>query len=319
VPTAAPVTVDDLRATVDDLRVDLDGNWLTDPPSIDPGPGASAWSATLRGVTIGLAPYRWSDAPIPFGLDNLRTSDTPRPLAHGVIAGAPDRLSSKTINLPWLIDAPSEAVAVLYYEQLAGAWNPATVDVPLTFLSPARSLEFYGRPRRISADLTDVLHGLIAGVAQFEALDPRGYGAEISDQVGLGASVGGLSLPHGFPHGFGNGATNGTLGLLNDGNSPSERAIVTLSSQGGTLTNPRLEIIQTGQALTLNITLTGADSLVLDFYNRTVILNGTVSRAEAVARPGSRWWAIPTGVSTLKFTGTGAGNADVRYRPAWIL
>lgn len=318
-PTATPVTVDDLRATVDDFRVDLDGNWLIDPGSTEPGPGASAWAATLRGVTIGLSPYLWAEAPTPFGLDNLRTSDTPRPLAHGLISGAPDRLGSKVIDLPWMILAANEAAAILYYEQLVDAWQPASSDIALTFLSPARSLEFYGRPRRVAADLADSNQGVVLGACQFEALDPRGYGAEIHDQVALGGSVGGLDLPHGFPHGFGSGASSGTLGLGNAGNAPSERAVVTLSSQGGTLTNPRLEILETGEALTLNIAITGADQLVLDFYNRTVILNGTVSRAEAVGRPGSRWWAIPDGTSTLKFTGTGDGTAEIKYRPAWIL
>ena len=316
---AAPVTFGDLRATFGDTRVDFFGNWLVDPGTGLPGPGASTWTAQLGGVTLGLAPYLWAEAPVPFGLDGLRTSDTPRPLAHGLISGAPDRLGSKAIDLPWEIIADTEASALLYYEALAAAWTPARVDVELAFTSPARSLSFWGRPRRLSADLEDVQHGVIYGAAQFEALDPRGYGAELQDSVNLGVSVGGLGFPHGFPHGFGAGATSGTLPLLNDGNAPSERSVVTLRSPGATLTNPRLEILETGEALQLNLSITGSDELVLDFFNRTAILNGSVSRAESVARPGSRWWALPAGTSTLKFTGSGDGTAEIRYRPAWIL
>lgn len=316
---AAPATFGDLRATFGDTRVDWLGNWLVDPGSGLPGPGASVWTAALGGVTLGLSPYLWTEAPVPFGIDGLRTSDTPRPSAHGVISGAPDRLASKTIDLPWQIIASSEAAALLYYEALIAAWKPARVDVELAFTSPARSLSFYGRPRRVSALLEDVQHGVILGAAQFEALDPRGYGAELADSVGLGGSVGGLSLPHGFVHGFGSGATSGTVALLNDGNTPSERSVVSLTSPGGILTNPRLELLETGEALQINLSIGGADELVLNFYDRTVILNGTVSRADSVARPGSRWFAIPAGTSTLKFTGSGDGTAVIAHRPAWIL
>lgn len=89
----------------------------------------------------------------------------------------------------------------------------------------------------------------------------------------------------------------------------------------GPVTNPTLRNMSTGGVITLNVTLGAGDFLVVDLANRTVLLNNATSVYAAVDFLATQWWEIAPGSNNIRWTGTGttgATNALVRWRDAWI-
>lgn len=300
----------------------------TNPPPPPPPPddggstGTNApvgqWAASLNGLDIGVDPFILTKAPAIFGWDTMRTSDEPRPAGDGSISLNPDYHSPNLLDFEFFVNVYDELDALARQEQLATAWHKTRRDVWLGVSTPRRQYAVRGRPRRLSVDDQFVEHGIVLCVARFEATDPAFYGLERTVVGHLGASVGGLTFPHTFPHTFGT-ANVGGVNLTNEGNTDSERLLITLSTEGSALVNPRLELVATGQALQFDLTLDPGHTLVIDMAAASVKLDGTASRSGSLRHPGSTWWALPPGTNTVRFGGTGTGRMTVQYRPAWIL
>lgn len=264
----------------------------------------------------------------PEGLGNAeqRVEDVDRPLEHGAYTGRAF-YGRRTLILNYAIlgDDVDDAMAK-YLGELAAVYQPLDLEVDgtdteLAIRIGSRTYVLRGRPGRLGdPDLTLLPKGAaLEAVGEFVATDPRIYDAlERSGDTGLGAIVGGLDVPHGFPHGFG-AAEGSTIEAVNDGNFPTPAVIrFTADLGGGGLTNPRVELLDTGQTIEVIIELAEGDFLELDLLERTATLNGTVSRSNLIRRPGASWFKLAPGTNELRFTaGGGSGTMLVTWRDAY--
>lgn len=280
-----------------------------------------AWQLELGGLVLGSGTdYQiHADGPEGLGLPNLRTSDLPRPQDHGVFFGA-DFFSSRTLTVDiWLLaDTPAEATDLM--DALVAVWQPPAGQdglTPLTIRLPGQDDRIlYGRPRRLSYDLSRLRSGAALASLQYVAADPRVYSAiGAITAVSLPTVVGGLTWPTGWPLVWGTGSAGGAT-ITNDGNFGS-RPIVTFH---GDLIGLSLENITAGKTFRMHpdFNLGGSDTLVVDFDARTVLLNGTASRYGDVDST-SQWWELAPGANELRLGAlSGTGFAEVNHRSAWL-
>lgn len=252
------------------------------------------------------------------GIGSLRSSDTPRPQAHGSYISQ-TFLGGRSIDFDLVIAAASEADLIGALKAFGQAWAPssgATVE-PLVFQLDGAKYVVFGRPDRYEVTRQDLFrHGRAWLSARFVATDPLVYSlTEHSQNVSSGGIAGGLAFPHGVPHGFGT-VISTTVTVGNGGNFAS-CPIITIAGQ---VTNPRVENVTTSEALTVDLTLGPTDTLTIDMRERTVTLNGAASRTGFVRRPASKWWQLLAGSNQLSFAvAAGSGVMSVAWRDAWIL
>jgi hypothetical protein len=102
--------------------------------------------------------------------------------------------------------------------------------------------------------------------------------------------------------------------------SPPRRVVLVLALHHitGPCQNPRIEQQTTGVTVTFNTTLSNGDSLVVDAYAGTAVLNGVASRLNTLA-PGSYITAltVPPGSSTFGFYSSDASATGATMTVAW--
>lgn len=289
---------------------------------------ADAFTLELRGLLMGAGtPYPFADKPIEgFGALAYRGEPLDRAGAHGQL---PPRqlLSGRVLRWAlWLFadDAGNDAEALL--ADLAAAAAPVDPDLDgddvldLTIrLGGDRTYLARGVVTRTNSDLAYLPQATPLVDVEFVATDPRFYNAELNEATAPQAeTTGGLDLPHGFPHGFGS-ATSGSLDLDNAGNFATP-PVVTITAGAGGLSNPSYSLDDGVNRIDLVIELAEGDELTIDHGARTILLNGSASRATALDRSTSSWFDLPPGVSSLSFTASGGeGDLAVSWRDAWLL
>lgn len=276
----------------------------------------------LAGVEFGVEFNGWAatgTSPKLTDLDGVETlpaitsGNIARGRAHGSVAGplfAGDRII--TVEVTMHGSDMREQV-----DELAAATALNSNEQPLVWA--LRGLEQLRRAnarvigRALPID-RDYAAGRARAVLQFEATDPRVYGNTLrSGSTGVGAVSGGLELPHGFPHGFGL-AEAGTITTSNGGTFPAPWA----ATLNGPLTSPRITLVGTDGELRLDgFVLADGDTLELDSRRRTVMLNGTASRAGSLTTRA--WFDLPVGSGAVQLTaGAGTGTLDLEWRDAWL-
>lgn len=123
------------------------------------------------------------------------------------------------------------------------------------------------------------------GVVQVPTVITVGVGFNLSFNVSFGGSV----------------PTAGAT-VINNGTHTSY-PIITIA---GACVNPTLADAF-GITMSFNITMASTDSLVINCKNRSVVLNGTVSRRSTLA--GLKWFSVPAGMSDTILFGASSGTA----------
>ena len=130
--------------------------------------------------------------------------------------------------------------------------------------------------------------GIIPVTVLLDAVDPTIYDANVqSAQVGLTVAAGGWTFPWSFPWAF-TTSTGGLVYATNAGWAPCFPLITIV----GPCINPRIEQQTTGETVGFTTTLASTDTLVVDCYNGSAILNGTASRLNTLT-PGSQFFSLP--------------------------
>lgn len=146
------------------------------------------------------------------------------------------------------------------------------------------------------------------------APDPRKYSAALKQQIALqGAAPAGLPMPWTFPITFPAGAPPMSVSATNAGSFETRPTVLIQ----GPVTAPRILNQVTGQTVSYtSLTLGATDQLVVDFLNRTALLNGAARPADAT----SAWWVMPPGTTGVQLLGTATAGASltVQWRDAWI-
>jgi hypothetical protein len=276
-------------------------------------------TATLRDVTIGTGTiYPWRGTAAAGLLDTapIRSTDEPYPRRDGVIAGA-DYYGSRLVVFEMLIQqgkAGNEAAMTALSAAFAASQTDLWLDVRITGDPAEYSLR--GRPRGVTfvIDRERWDAGVVDARASFLATDPVRYGAEMSAALAVADPFSGLALPASFPAAFAAGGGASTAAVSNPGNS----SIDWQATLQGPLTSPRLALDGSGRSVRVAAEITAGQSVVLDSASGAILLDGTAPRPQWFA-PGSRWFRLPPGGSSVTFTAdSGDGNATLTWRPGWV-
>lgn len=254
------------------------------------------------------------------GLDDLppiRSYDVDRAGDHGSYPGS-DLLGPRQVILELLLKAASETAFDTAVQAVAAATAVQTAELPLYF--GGGSYFINARPRRRSLPRTyDQLQQLAPVALEFLATDPRYYGATVKTAtMGLGIATSGLVFPATFPTSFGSGSSSGSAVLTNAGTFAT-RPRLTIT---GPVDNPIVDLMTTPtQTISLVLSLSSTDTLVIDLKAGSIILNGTASRRNTLAA-GSVLWELPPGSTTVRFRNNGAYQAAaalaVSYYDAYL-
>lgn len=151
------------------------------------------------------------------------------------------------------------------------------------------------------------------------AEDPRIYSQTLSNKSATAVAPAGAAFPWVFPVNFGGGSgAFASLAITNAGNYPTRPTI----RVWGYVKNPILRLDgNPDQDIFLdNLELFAGEYVDVDFTARTVVKNDGSNLYDKVRRPGSTWWQLPPGSSTVELRGTtsGAGiTLDLSSRDAW--
>lgn len=235
------------------------------------------------------------------GLAEVRSSDTARPRDHGRFAGT-DYLDARVLQFDIEVWAPDADGLAERMDTLTAAFAPGDSEQPLVFQLPGADdkRRIHCRPRRLGYPIANGHQfGVIEALTvECVATDPRVYdNTQQNASVGLATGGGGLEFPATFPVSFG---TPGTSNIIDAGNAGTfeTRPVARID---GPATNPILENITTGHQLALNGALAGGEFLLVDFAERTVLLNGTASRYGWVDDP-DQWWVLVPGSNEVRFS-----------------
>lgn len=286
-------------------------------------------SATLRDLTM-----HHHDPPFilfdfnPWSRSVRADSETARAWNNGSWSGA-EWLDAITVPITILVrsaDAlPGTRRWLALQQQLAAAFAPSHVDIPLEFsvddgLGGTDDYVIYGRPRLLEPAVQTALRGWAITRAAFRLLDPIIYSGGLtglhSRTLALPLSSGGLTLPFTVPFIIGALVSSGRAAITNAGNVETSLLI----RINGPVVEPRITLASPdgNQVLIYNGTVDTGDYLELDTRAHTATLNGAVSRRGLVS---GDWPLLSPGTWEIAYDAA-VFNADttmvVEWRDAWI-
>lgn len=250
------------------------------------------WQGNVRAFTFG-AGTDWEiddDGIAGLGIPAARTRDGERGDQDGDVGGD-DTLPRRIIYVPLVgvFATPGDAWQSLE-EDLKVGWAESNVDLPLDLRlagMPTTGRRFFGRPREVSENLSDLKSGTIRALCTFEALDPLAYGDEVTT-----------------------GPSAGTFTVTNAGTKATDRVTLTITGNGGI---PRiLNNTTDGDDVSFASAVTG--TRVVDLRAHT-ILDGSGDDAYDELASSSLWFDLAAGANDL--TLTGAASLTVVHRPAY--
>lgn len=130
------------------------------------------------------------------------------------------------------------------------------------------------------------------------APDARIYGVGQQSSGNITTLVGGgFIVPTVVPV-VGSGSSGGSAAVTNSGNVESHPIITFV----GPLTNPYIQNQATGYAFQIDYTITGGNSVVVDMYNKTVVLDGSQNLISTLDATNNYWWTIQPGQNTIQLS-----------------
>lgn len=272
------------------------------------------YTATLNGLTIGSGTiYRWTAWPSGLGTPDIRAQDTTRPRRHGVTA-ADDLLGARTVTFEITVQGTQAALEVAL-TALNSAFAPSPSDAWLDLRMTGSPSEYslQGRARGVEWDLSRrYTFGLADARCTFVATDPLKYGPLVTTTIGLPSGTAGLPFPATGPFVFG-AQSGGEATVTNSGTA----AVDWTATVTGPMTTPRLEMVSLGRRVSFDLAVATGETLVLDSRTGSALLNGSTPRTSTLL-PGSRWWQLPVGSSTIRLrAASGTGTVALAHRPGY--
>lgn len=135
----------------------------------------SEWQVVLQGLTMGAGTdYEIGPAGISgLGVPKAKTADVELDGQDGAF-GSPDYMGVRVLLIPVEIGGSSAGDVFDNLEILNTAWEPVEDDVEITITLPGwGTFSYMGKPRGMDADPALARSGVIMGIGEFHALDPR--------------------------------------------------------------------------------------------------------------------------------------------------
>jgi hypothetical protein len=235
----------------------------------------------------------WWDKP------SLRGSSTDRPGRHGATAGR-KHAETRTVEIELTVAGDDEDMAILRAIDDVCAYSEEPAEEPVVIWAKSTEpLLVAGRLEKVAIP-TDhewsVGHHRIR--LQWVCTDPRRYSWQpyTSPVLGMPGGVStGITEPLVAPISAGGGVASGSLILPNTGNAAAY-PVLTLT---GELSGPVITRADTGQQLKFAASFVLADgqTLTIDTGTRSVLLDGAVSRRDALIV--ADWFSLPRGSNTV--------------------
>lgn len=236
---------------------------------------------------------------------------------HGVVYGF-ELFDARTLECDFAIDGSSALDLESKMEDLANAmvlplayaseielpFAQSAVDTPFVVKRPGK------KPRQIfchinnfdpgKADFHQAM-GMTSGSIQWYAGDPRVYSLDLNSQsVSIATSQ-----------------IISTSTIVNAGSFPSPRLTLTIQ---GPVTGGGPVVIQNSTAsgtpaLKINVTLAGTDTMIVDFFNKTITINGTDTYQDK--DPSSQWWDLLPGPNTIVVSRTTTNAVSAPATLTW--
>lgn len=256
------------------------------------------------------------------GLPAPRRVSRPRPGGHGEINETRHYASRQPVWNGQLTGSDEAALWAEYDAILAALWDAVSEPRLLKWTrhdgATLQSMVKLGEafdPVIKASDAGRVLaYQLI-----FDREDPRNYAQTQRSAVGgaLVDSGGGLGFPFGFPFSF--TATGGGDVTVTNAGTADTPAVLTVH---GYVANPQIQQVDTGRVIVLSGELAAGGTLVVDGFERTVLLDGVTDRGNLVDFAGTDWDAamIPPGTSTYRLLASSwdsSARLDVASRDAY--
>ncbi|NBE80305.1 phage distal tail protein [Micromonospora rubida] len=230
---------------------------------------------------------------------------------HGSWSGAEWR-DEVVVPVPVLVQAGDRSVAgwMTAQQALAAAFAPSHTDIELRWCLGGVEYVMFGRPRVVEPDPSLIGLGMAYTRCAFAALDPRIYGAEQVASTLLPSSSGGLVWPVAWPETWPAVVTSGRIQASNEGRAPTRPRLVIY----GPVEGPRVTLVDTGQTLAWDLTLTAGQWLDVETDRRTSLINGQVSRSGQMT--SREWFELPPGTTEIAFNAS-VHNPDAALSVAW--
>jgi hypothetical protein len=223
------------------------------------------------------------------------------------------RVLTKTLDA-----LPGTARWLALHQQLAAAFAPSHVDIPLSFTVGSDAYMLYGRPRLVEPLAETAFRGWAICRAAFRALDPRVYSAAVHEvTLGLPSVVGGLEVPFTVPFSIGAVVTAGRASITNAGTAATGLVL----RIDGPAQEPRISLVGPDSSVRVLRFLDDVDAgqwLEIRTRERVAYLNGTVSRR---GRMTGDWPLLEPGTSEIAFDAAvydASALLTVTWQDAWI-
>ncbi|WP_329318001.1 hypothetical protein [Streptomyces sp. NBC_01262] len=286
------------------------------------------WQIDFAGVLLGPDTPYWVSDVTGLGAPELRTQDVALATDDGAFPGV-DYYSPRIVQIEAGIRTPGDAAAAA--DALA-ALHQAAADpdvrktagalAVLRVLWPGRQARrLYGRVRRVEEiSAAQTIYGWIPLTLEFHATDPRWHDdtpQQVTLPLDISQDAEGFKAPLVAPITTGIADPETRPGwVTNTGDLPAWPSIKIT----GPVSNPRVWIVETGQALELSITLGVGEYVQMDTRpgTRWVLRNGSGNASSALTT-SSRLdlFTIPAGkTSEVRWTATDYTNTS-RLAIAW--
>jgi hypothetical protein len=206
-----------------------------------------------------------------------------------------------------------------YVDSLKANWAPSRTLVPLYFSTPDGGERFvYVKPLGVSYDWTE-LRRVGQTAVQFRAFaeDPRIYSNSLQSYgINLGATVftgRGYNKSYNFGYGGVSTTTDGVYVTVG-GNRPTPPVFTIY----GPVVNPQILNDTTGQLMKFDITLLAGETLVIRPQYKTVRLNDTTNRRNALLAP--IWFYLEKGQTFIRYRAESSdptSHLTIEFRSAW--
>jgi hypothetical protein len=251
----------------------------------------------------------WDDSP------DVRLALESRPQDHGAFDG--DAFNeARYITLAGVAEAPDEVAAYVARDRVRAVCADLTARKPLVVTEPHRTRLCHVR-RAGRVRVGDVSGVLFDWQLDLVAPDHRKYAAVATTLTATLPTSGGsgFTFPLTFP--FTAAVPVGSTGTVVAVNAGDVAAppLVTIT---GPVTNPIVENVTTGRRIALSYDLPAGQSLIIDFDNRAVLLNG--SQPVDVLAAGSSYWDLRPGSNEIRYTaltGTTGSTMTLEFSSAW--
>jgi hypothetical protein len=247
----------------------------------------------------------------------VRQADEKRPYDHGAIDLSPDLLPNRVIILRADVISPQPSDLIFFRTATAIRNHAQTQLLPLVWQLPGQGKKMCMARVRNRAFPIDRNFALGFGnvTLQFWAPDPFVYdNNQKSVVVTSPIVVTGFGFPIAFPLTFGGDLGGSSIADLTNLGDIYTYPTATIY---GPIVNPTLSNTTYGQDWHLNMTLSAGDVLVVDFKERTAVLNISQSVYSYIDAT-SIWWHLMPGTNEIRLSGGGVGgSAQVVWRDAW--